>query len=102
MTDLFDIWHSKQTRLFPWLEERLDPLSDKEKHAFAEYSCGCLPQKIHEAMVKAHVKEKLVGHVSRDATAIEAREKVVKKQTEEKAGSRGARYFLFAQKESNR
>ena len=31
MSNLFDIWHTTQTRLFPWLEERLDPLSEKEQ-----------------------------------------------------------------------
>lgn len=31
MNNLFDIWHSTQVRLFPWFEERLDPLSEKEK-----------------------------------------------------------------------
>jgi hypothetical protein len=31
MSNLFDIWHSTQARLFPWLEERLDPLSEKEQ-----------------------------------------------------------------------
>lgn len=165
MSDLFAIWHSTQARLFPWLEERLDPLSEKEQEfvrvitlmdlpghlhgyrwigigrkredrssiakafvakavynlgttkvlieylkgcknlrqlcgwetrgdipsestfsrAFGEYSHGCLPQKIHEAMVKVHLKNKLVGHVSRDATAIEVREKAVKVQTDETA-----------------
>ncbi|MCK7467130.1 MAG: transposase [Desulfosudis oleivorans] len=163
MSTLFDIWHTTQTRLFPWLEERLDPLSEKEQQfvkvvtlmdlprhmreyrwfgigrrredrsaiakafvakavynfettkvlieylrgcknlrrlcgwetrgdipsestfsrAFAEYARGCLPQKIHEAMVKTHCKDKIAGHVSRDATAIEAREKAVKKQAGE-------------------
>ena len=34
-----------------------------------------LPQKLHEALVKKHLGTKLVGHVSRDATAIDAREK---------------------------
>ncbi len=163
MSTLFEIWHTTQARLFPWLEERLEPLSNKEqqfvqvvslmdlnKHmreyrwigigrkredrvsiakafvakavynfettkvlieylcgcknlrrlcgwetrgdipsestfsrAFAEYSRGCLPQKIHEAIVKTHCKEKIAGHVSRDATAIHAREKVVKNQEKE-------------------
>jgi hypothetical protein len=31
-----------------------------------------LPQQIHERIVKIHAGPKLVGHVSRDATAIEA------------------------------
>ena len=31
MSNFFDIWHSTQAKLFPWLEERLDPLSEKEQ-----------------------------------------------------------------------
>jgi hypothetical protein len=31
MSTLFDIWHSIQNSLFPWLEETLDPLTEKEK-----------------------------------------------------------------------
>jgi len=163
MSTLFEIWYTTQAKLFPWLEEHLDPLSEKEKQfvqvvslmdvpkhlrayrwcgigrkredrsaiakafvakavynfettkvlveylrgcknlrrlcgweasgdipsestfsrAFAEYAQGCVPQKIHEAMVKTHYGEKLAGHVSHDATAIEAREKVVKAQANE-------------------
>lgn len=65
-------------RLCGW-ETRGDvPSESTFCRAFAEYSRGCLPQKIHEAMVKAHCGKKIVGHVSRDATAIEAREKVMK------------------------
>ena len=29
---------------------------------------------MHEALVKAHLGEELIGHISRDGTAIEARE----------------------------
>jgi hypothetical protein len=43
--------------------------------AFAQFSADELPQKIHEALVKQHCGPKLVGHVSRDATAIEALER---------------------------
>jgi len=38
--------------------------------AFAQFAADELPQKIHEALVKKHCGPKLVGHVSRDATAI--------------------------------
>jgi predicted DNA-binding protein len=31
MSTLFDIWYTTQARLFPCLEERLDPLSEKEQ-----------------------------------------------------------------------
>jgi len=53
--------------------------------AFAEFAKHSLPQKIHEAMVIKHCGPKLAGHISRDATAIEAREKPVKADTTEEA-----------------
>jgi hypothetical protein len=31
MSTLFDIWNRIQSNLFPWLEEELDPLSEKEQ-----------------------------------------------------------------------
>jgi hypothetical protein len=159
MNTIFSLWVSIQQKLFPWLNEVLDPLTEKEKEfvriaelaevdkhigpyrwigngrkpldrksaalafiakaawnfpttlalieflkasknvrclcgweqvrdlpsestfsrAFNEFSQGKLPQIIHEAMVKKHLSEKLAGHVSRDSTAIEGREKPVLK-----------------------
>jgi len=49
--------------------------------AFAEFADDQLPQQIHEHMVKTHAGPKLVGHVSRDATAIEAPERPAPKTT---------------------
>ncbi len=43
--------------------------------AFAEFAADQLPQRVHENMVKVHAGPKLLGHVSRDATAIEAPER---------------------------
>ena len=43
--------------------------------AFTDFAQDQLPQQIHEQMVKTHVGTKLVGHVCRDATAIEAPER---------------------------
>lgn len=48
--------------------------------AFAEFSAGNLPGLVHEAMIRGAYGEKLAGHVSRDATAIEVRQKPVKKE----------------------
>ena len=31
MNTLFNIWNSIQYKLFPWLEEELDPLTEKEQ-----------------------------------------------------------------------
>ena len=162
MSTLSHIWNSIQNTLFPWLEEALDPLSEKEQkfvqvvslmnlethmkayrwkgkgrkrknrismakafvakaiynfettdilidylkgcknirrlcgwenpgqvpskstfsRAFAQFSQGHLTQNIHAAMVKEHCGEKLAGHNSRDATAIAAREKPMKKKAD--------------------
>ncbi len=43
--------------------------------AFGDFAADQLPQRIHETMVNIHCGPKLVGHVSHDSTAIEAREK---------------------------
>jgi hypothetical protein len=43
--------------------------------AFAEFAEMGLGEKVHEALVKQWVKPNLVGHISRDATAIFGREK---------------------------
>ncbi|MEF8731265.1 MAG: transposase [Candidatus Accumulibacter meliphilus] len=42
--------------------------------AFDEFSQADLGQRVHEALVKAHLGDELIGHISRDGTAIEARE----------------------------
>jgi hypothetical protein len=49
--------------------------------AFAEFAASRLGDRVHEALVATHLKETLVGHVSRDATEITAREKPAKKPT---------------------
>jgi hypothetical protein len=66
-------------RLCGW-EKAAEVVSESTfSRAFAEFA-GCeLPQLIHAAMVKAQLGEKLVGHISRDAMAIEGREKAVPK-----------------------
>jgi len=45
--------------------------------AFAEFARSGLGEKVHAALVAEWVKPELVGHISRDATAIEGREKPV-------------------------
>ncbi len=47
--------------------------------AFAEFSESQLPERIHEALIKKHYRGEIVGHNSRDSTAINAREKPIKK-----------------------
>jgi hypothetical protein len=51
--------------------------------AFAEFAEGGMPARVHESLIKKTHAERLVGHISRDATAIEAREKPVKTERPE-------------------
>ncbi len=45
--------------------------------AFAEFAEAKLSERVHEALVKEHLGSELIGHISRDATAIAARERPV-------------------------
>ncbi len=55
------------------------PSESTFSRAFETFARDGRPQQIHEAMLKTHYGDKLAGHVSRDATAIHAREKTVAK-----------------------
>ena len=48
--------------------------------AFAEFSDTQLPQRVHEALIGNTHRDRLVGRLSRDSTAIEAREKPAAKE----------------------
>lgn len=54
------------------------PAEASFSRAFQEFSERQLPQKAHEAIIKSMYQDEIVGHVSKDSTAIEAREKPVK------------------------
>jgi Transposase DDE domain/Transposase domain (DUF772) len=54
------------------------PSESTFSRAFAEFAASALPARVHEALIKSTFAGRIVGHVSRDATAIEAREKPVK------------------------
>ena len=56
--------------------------------AFEEFAKTGLGERVHLALVERYLKPELVGHISRDATAIEGREKPVKKPTKEKSKSK--------------
>jgi hypothetical protein len=61
--------------------------------AFAEFAKSGLLDRVHESLVKHYLGDETVWHVSRDSTAIEAREKPVRKEVNsgqsEPKGKRG-------------
>ena len=65
------------------------PSESTFSRAYAEFSASDVPGRVHEALIKRTLGDHLVGHISRDATAIEAREKPVKvEKPHEKAPKR--------------
>lgn len=62
-------------------ERRRDVPSEATfSRAFAEFAENEIGQQAHEALVRETYGEAIVGHVSRDSTAIDAREKPLNKQ----------------------
>lgn len=51
------------------------PHESKFSRAFAEFAQTELPQQLHEAVIAATQKDRLIGHIARDSTAIPARER---------------------------
>ncbi|MCB5271914.1 MAG: transposase [Candidatus Cloacimonetes bacterium] len=61
------------------------PSESTFSRAFAEFAKAGLGTVVHDALVKEHLSTELIGHVSRDSTAIVGREKPAKKAKKAKA-----------------
>jgi hypothetical protein len=61
-------------RLCGWRSIRQVPHESTFSRAFAEFALMELPQFVHEALIRETQQGRLIGHIARDATAIEARE----------------------------
>ena len=51
------------------------PDASRFSRVFAEFTALELPARVHEALIRAQLGDQLIGHIARDPTAIEAREK---------------------------
>lgn len=60
------------------------PSESTFSRAFTEYAKAGLGVAVHDALVKEHLSTELIGHVSRDSTAIVGREKPAKKEKQVK------------------
>src|ERR1035437_4944065 len=65
-------------RICGWESQRELLHESQFSRAFAEFAASELPQRLHEALIEATQKEGIIGHISRDSTEIEAREKPVR------------------------
>jgi hypothetical protein len=66
-------------RICGWERQSEVPDESVFSRAFAEFARTELPQRVHEALIVKTQKERLIGHISRDATAISARERPAKR-----------------------
>ena len=59
------------------------PSESTFSRAFAEFAGSNLGNAVHDALVAEYLPDELIGHISRDSTAIVGREKPAKKDTKE-------------------
>ena len=62
-------------RICGWERKGAVPSEAVFSRAFAEFATAQLSQRVHEALIQQTHHDRLVGHLSRDSTAIVAREK---------------------------
>ena len=74
---LLDRLHSdpQLRKICGWDRESDVPHESAFSRAFAEFALMELPQLVHEALISETQGSRLVGHIARDSTSIEAREK---------------------------
>ena len=62
-------------RLCGWSQYSRLPHESTFSRGFAEFAHTELPQRLHQALIVATQQDRLIGHISRDSTAIVARER---------------------------
>ena len=80
---------SKLRRLCGWYSVRVVQSETTFSQTFAEFALRSLPGRLHEALIERTPGDQLVGQIARDATAIEAREKLAPKPLETPKRKRG-------------
>lgn len=70
-------------RICGWESQREIPHESQFSRAFADFAASELPQRLHAALIAETQQERLIGHISRDSTEIEAREKPLRKPVAE-------------------
>ena len=78
-------------RLCGWETVSAIPSESVFSRTYKAFALTDLGDRIHEAVVKAGYKDKIVGHISKDSTSVEGREKSCRKNThgKKKAKKRG-------------
>jgi len=68
-------------RICGWANRTDVPSASTFSRAFGDFAQANLGETVHQALVTEYIGERLIGHISRDATEIDAREKPAKTVT---------------------
>lgn len=93
-TEQLIMWLKKDKKLrmiCGWKRGEEIPSESTFSRAFGEFAETQLAERVHERLIKSTMGEIVVGHISRDSTAIESREKPKKKEKKEKKKDRKKR-----------
>jgi hypothetical protein len=88
---LIDLLHNMPPlrKICGFVQRRDIPSESTFSRAFQEFALSGLGDTVHKALVDAHLSDQLIGHIARDATAIQGNEKARKKKKEKKTHKRG-------------
>jgi hypothetical protein len=70
-------------RICGWERRSEVPSEATFSRAFAAFAAQGLPERVHEQLVRRHLHDHIVGHISRDATEIVAREKPCRRSSDD-------------------
>ena len=97
-------------RVCGWASAQAIPHESKFSRAFSEFAQSELPQRLHQAVIAATQKQRLIGHIARDSTAIKARERcdevlkemkqAAEKQRRKNKKGKAANKHVFARKKA--
>ena len=90
---LIDLLHNMPPlrKIFGFVQRNDIPSESTFSRAFAEFVTSGLGDAMHAALVDTHLSDELIGHVARDATAIEGNERPLKKGKKQKAPKKRGR-----------
>jgi hypothetical protein len=89
-------------RICGWNSARQLPHESTFSRAFEEFARMQLPQFVHEALIRETQQQRIIGHIARDSTAVEARERFPETAAQRKARGAARQAKLKEQRQAAR
>ena len=90
---LIDLLHNMPPlrKICGFVQRNNIPSESTFSRAFAEFALSGLGDTVHKALVDTHLSDQLIGHIARDATAIQGNEKSLRKKKKEQTPKKKGR-----------